>query len=223
MHKIGNHTATDPAAGKPRAFRRLSRTSAGILAAGLGAVCLAGAWPVAPNASGSGPTAQSTQVTPAAQPSAASPSGPGAKGAKPARQGRRPVLVMDDQTTAEEGPVSLDEAPPDPKKATESFRVGNFYFKRGNYEAAAARFAEAVRNKPEWLDAKKRHVEALAKAGQWKQVSALAETYAKDFPKAKDSEYFHEMTAKAAEELRKAPPEDPNKPREPHKNPPTLW
>ncbi len=222
MQKNGNHTAMEPAAGKPLALRRLLRTAIGILATGLGAACLAGAWPPPSNASGNGPATQSSQVTPAAQP-AASPSGPGSQGTKPTRRGKRPVLIMDDQTTVEKGPVSLDEALPDPKKAAESFRVGNFYFKRGNYDAAAARFAEAVRNKPEWMDARKRHVEALAKATQWKQVGATAEAYAKDFPKPKDAEYFREMAAKAAEELRQAPPEDPGKPREPHKNPPTLW
>lgn len=157
----------------------------------------------------------------AANPSATGKGKPASKPAGPPRRGGRPALVVDDQTE-QETPAAA-EAPPDPKKAAEHFKIGRFYARRGNWDAAASRFKEAVRNKPEWPEARRRHVEALTRAGDWAGAEDAARAYLEDAANAGDRKYFQETAGQAAAERAKLPADAQAKPREPVKPPPTLW
>jgi len=53
-----------------------------------------------------------------------------------------------------------------PLQASKELQVGNFYFKRGSYKAAAQRFEEATRWNPGYGDAFLRWAEALEKLGE---------------------------------------------------------
>ena len=74
-----------------------------------------------------------------------------------------------------------------PIQASHELKVGNFYFKKGNYRAAAERFQEAARWNPGYAEAYRRLGDALEK---WKGPKAAREAYEKYVkldPEAKDA------------------------------------
>jgi tetratricopeptide (TPR) repeat protein len=80
-------------------------------------------------------------------------------------QSRRPVLIRDTDTA--EGKEEVDIAKPkehSPLLAGQSFNVGNFYFKRGNYRGAIERYLEALEYQPELKKAYQALDRAFAKA-----------------------------------------------------------
>jgi len=79
-----------------------------------------------------------------------------------------------------------------PIQASHELKVGNFYFKKGNYRAAADRFQEATRWNPGYAEAYRRLGDALEK---WKGPKAAREAYEK-FVKL-------DPEAKAAGEIRR--------------------
>ena len=79
-----------------------------------------------------------------------------------------------------------------PLQAAKELQVGNFYFKKGNYSAAVARFREATRWNENYAEAYLRLGEALEK---WKGFPAAKQAYQK---------YLElEPNAKQAKEIRK--------------------
>lgn len=112
-------------------------------------------------------------------------------------------------------PVPLPEEPPEedesvkpaeyvlnPLQAQKELRIGNFYFKKGSWKAAAKRFEEAALWDPGYADAYLRLGETRERQ---KNKKAAAQAYAKYLELVPDS--------KRAGELRKkidaAPKEDP--------------
>lgn len=63
-----------------------------------------------------------------------------------------------------------------PLQAEKELRVGNFYFRKGSYRAAALRFREATRWNPRWAEAWLRLGEAQERLGEEK---AAREAYEK--------------------------------------------
>lgn len=63
-----------------------------------------------------------------------------------------------------------------PLQAAKELKVGNFYFKKGNYQAAAARFREATKWNPSFAEAYLRLGEALEKS---KKPEAAKDAYRK--------------------------------------------
>ncbi len=60
---------------------------------------------------------------------------------------KKPRLIRDDQTQSEsEEEIIL----PDANQAKEHVKVGDFYFKRKNFKAAADRYQEAIKYGPTW-------------------------------------------------------------------------
>jgi len=74
-----------------------------------------------------------------------------------------------------------------PIQAEKELKVGNFYFKKRSYQAAAARFREATRWNENYAEAYLRLGETLEK---WKGLKAAVEAYAKYLklePEGKDA------------------------------------
>lgn len=84
--------------------------------------------------------------------------------------------------TAPEEPPEEDEAYAtkeysfNPLQAEQELKVGNFYFRRGNYRAASARFREATKWNGQYAEAWRRLGEALER---WKDLDAAREAYEK--------------------------------------------
>ena len=106
----------------------------------------------------------------------------------------RPAEQAKPQQTEEQEPPEEDESlrPKEysfnPLEAERDLKVGNYYFKKGNYKAAASRFREATRWNPTYAEAFLRLGDSEEKL---KDKSAAREAYAKYLelaPDAKDAE-----------------------------------
>jgi tetratricopeptide (TPR) repeat protein len=80
-------------------------------------------------------------------------------------QSRKPVLIRD--TDKADGKEEADEPKPkehSPLLAEKSYNVGNFYFKKKNYQGAIERYLEALEYQPELKKALEALDRAFAKA-----------------------------------------------------------
>jgi len=105
----------------------------------------------------------------------------------------RPPEPASPQQVEQEPPEEDDSLKPkeysfNPLEAERDLKVGNYYFKKGNYKAAASRFREATRWNPTYAEAFLRLGESEEKL---KDKPAAQEAYAKYLelaPEAKDAE-----------------------------------
>jgi len=91
---------------------------------------------------------------------------------------RKPALIRD--TDKAEGKDEAEAAKPkeyNPLQAQASLKIGDFYFKRKNYQAAIERYIEALEYQPNLIAACEALGQAYVKAGR---VEKAVETY-KDF------------------------------------------
>ncbi len=98
---------------------------------------------------------------------------------KPPAKGR-PVLIPDDQT---QQPAEIEDAAdsaPDPAKAEKHYDIGLWYLKTKKYDAALIRFREAIRNKPNFPEAKWKFVETLSTKKDWKNALQFSTSYLQD-------------------------------------------
>ncbi|HXG32560.1 MAG TPA: tetratricopeptide repeat protein [Bryobacteraceae bacterium] len=80
-----------------------------------------------------------------------------------------------------------------PLQAEKELKVGNFYFKKGNYRAAAARFEEAIRWNPSYAEAYLRLGEAREKL---KDTAGAQKAFQKYLELAPDSKRAAEIRKK---------------------------
>lgn len=73
-----------------------------------------------------------------------------------------------------------------PWEAEKNLRVGDFYFKRKNYDAAIARYKDALRYKPDYGLAFKRMGEAYEEKKEYAEAIAVYEKYLDVMKKAGD-------------------------------------
>jgi tetratricopeptide (TPR) repeat protein len=98
---------------------------------------------------------------------------------KPPAKGR-PVLIPDDQTQQPPEDAELAVSAPDPAKAEKHYDVGLWYLKMKKYDAAMIRFREAIRNKPNYPEAKWKFVETLSLKKDWKNALQFSTSYLED-------------------------------------------
>ncbi len=85
----------------------------------------------------------------------------------------------------EDETLAVKEYTFNPLQAEKELRVGNFYFKKGSYRAAALRFREATRWNPNWAEAWLRLGEAQEKLGDEKAAREAYEKFLELAPKHK--------------------------------------
>lgn len=69
-----------------------------------------------------------------------------------------------------------------PLQAQKELNIGNFYFKRGSFKAAAGRFEEAIKWNPGYADAYLRLGEAREKLGQKKEATEAYKAFLENAP-----------------------------------------
>jgi Tfp pilus assembly protein PilF len=74
-----------------------------------------------------------------------------------------------------------------PIQARKEIEVGNYYFKKGSYRAAAGRFQEATRWDPNYSEAYLRMGESYEKLKDWKAMRAAYEKYLELDPGGKEA------------------------------------
>ncbi len=115
------------------------------------------------------------------------------------RSKRKPVLIRADPTADKpEGVEGAEEVPPepDPQKAKEHVEVGDFYYKRQNYTAAAERYREAIQFNPKWATAYEKLVRVLEKQNAFGEAVTVCEQFVQSSDSSKDVKRFQEWSVK---------------------------
>jgi tetratricopeptide (TPR) repeat protein len=109
----------------------------------------------------------------------------------------------------------------DPHKAMKNVEVGDFYFKRGNYGAAASRYAEALLWKPNDAIATYRLAESQEKLGKLADALKNYQGYLKILPKGEYAELAKQGITRLATKTQATPPAPQPGKLQSKKNPPT--
>ncbi len=102
--------------------------------------------------------------------------------------GPKPVLIRDDRTSDRESEVEVIY--PDPIEAQRHIRVGDFYFRRKNFEAAEERYREAVKYFPRRPDSYLKLIRALEKMEKFEEALAVCREFIEANPEAPQVEQF---------------------------------
>lgn len=110
------------------------------------------------------------------------------------------LSAQQQKQTAKEDPARQEQAPPEedeslapkeysfnPMQAEKELRIGNYYFKKGSYRAAAQRFQEATRWNANFADAYLRLAEADEKRKEWKGAREAYSKYLELAPESKNA------------------------------------
>ncbi len=114
---------------------------------------------------------------------------------------KKPVLVRRDATA--DATTEPEIVTPDPNQAREHLEVGNFYFRRGNYKAAADRYREAVKYGPKNAEAYERLIRSLERMDDFEGALKVCDDFIQVNP---DSAKVQEFEKKADELKTKAKP-----------------
>ena len=87
---------------------------------------------------------------------------------------KKPVLIRADRSQEQ-----LEEIPivPDPEQARQHVEVGDFYYRRDNYEAAANRYREAILYGPKWSRGYEKLVQVLEKQHAFLEAIEVCEEF----------------------------------------------
>ncbi len=109
---------------------------------------------------------------------------------------RRPALIRDTDTAEGKEAADVPETKEyNPVLAEKAVRIGDYYFKRKNFDAAIERYLEALQYQPERVDA----YEALGRTFEKKGETLKAEEIYRDFIKKNpDSPKLAEFKSKLA-------------------------
>ena len=114
---------------------------------------------------------------------------------------RKPVLIRVDPGDEEVEETLPD---PDPLKAREHVEVGDFYYRRDNFKAAAERYREAVTYNPKWAEAYEKLIRALEKQKAFVEAIEVCEQFVESNHASAEVERFQEWGKKLKEESEKA-------------------
>ena len=110
--------------------------------------------------------------------------------------GKAPVLIRDE--------IDKPKAPatPDPAKADEEIKVGDFYFKRDNYRAAIGRYREALWHRPDSPLIYEKLIRAYEKNKEEVNARKLMQEYVEKFPSGKKTVEYARMLGRSQEQKR---------------------
>ncbi len=118
------------------------------------------------------------------------------------RSRKKPVLIRADPTA--EKVDEVEEGPPerDPQKAKEHVEIGDFYYKRQNYTAAAERYREAIQFNPKWVKAYEKLVGVLEKQNAFVEAVKVCEQFVQSSDSSKEVKRFQEWSVKLKEKAK---------------------
>jgi len=110
---------------------------------------------------------------------------------------RKPVLIRVDPTDEQVQETLPD---PDPLKAREHVEIGDFYYRRDNYKAAAERYREAVTYNPKWPEAYEKLIWALEKQKAFLEAIEVCQQFVESNHSSAEVERFQKWGEKLKEE-----------------------
>ena len=102
------------------------------------------------------------------------------------------------------GQVQETPPEPDPLRAKEHAEVGDFYYRRDNFKAAAERYRQAVTYNPKWAEAYEKLIRALEKQKAFLEAIEVCEQFVESNHSSAEVERFQEWGKKLKEENEKA-------------------
>lgn len=117
--------------------------------------------------------------------------------AQPRRPGGKPVLIRDDQTQQEEEEKVIIQNPAEAKR---HMGVGDFYYKRQNYKAAAERYRTAIDYALDWYEAYDKLTKALARQGEYDAAIEVCSLFETNNPDSGEIEKARKRARKLEEE-----------------------
>jgi len=118
------------------------------------------------------------------------------------RSGKKPVLIRADPTAEKVEEVEEGPPEPDPQKAKEHVEIGDFYYKRKNYTAAAERYREAIQFNPKWAKAYEKLVGVLEKQNAFVEAVKVCEQFVQSSDSSKEVKRFQEWSIKLKEKAK---------------------
>lgn len=109
---------------------------------------------------------------------------------------KKPLLIRVDPGEASSEEKRDEPVRPDLKQAQEHIKVGDFYFKRDNYKAAAERYREAIRYQPQRAEPYEKLIRALEKLRAFEQAIAVCHQFVASNSSSKESKRFEEWAKK---------------------------
>jgi tetratricopeptide (TPR) repeat protein len=115
----------------------------------------------------------------------------------PAAPQKRPALIRDtDKAEGKEEEEAAKEKPFNPMEADRVLKVGDYYFKRKNYDAAIQRYMEALEYQPNRFDAYEALGRAYEKQGAREKALRVYLDFLQKYPEAPRAKEFKEKAAK---------------------------
>jgi len=118
------------------------------------------------------------------------------------RSRKKPVLIRVDPTADKVEEVEEEPPEPDPQKAKEHVEIGDFYYKRKNYTAAAERYREAIQFNPKWAKAYEKLVGVLEKQNAFEEAVKVCEQFVQSSDSSKEVKRFQEWSVKLKEKAK---------------------
>lgn len=125
------------------------------------------------------------------------------------KETRVPLTPPAGETGSAPGSDVEELHPYDPHLADKDVEVGDFYFKRNNYRAAASRYAEALEYMPSHAAATYKLAEAQEKLGKNTQARANYQKYLKILPSGEYAGLAKKALERLDAQAKEAPPTSP--------------
>jgi len=111
---------------------------------------------------------------------------------------KKPVLIRADRTGEQ-----LEETPvvPDPEKARQHVEVGDFYYHRDNFEAAANRYREAILYGPKWPKGYEKLIQVLEKQRSFLEAIEVCQEFLLKNNSSDQAERFEKWAKKLKEKV----------------------
>ncbi|MBP1600883.1 MAG: hypothetical protein H6Q06_1034 [Acidobacteria bacterium] len=110
---------------------------------------------------------------------------------------KRPALIRDtDKAEGKDEEEAAKEKPFNPMEADRVLKVGDYYFKRKNYDAAIQRYMEALEYQPNRFDAYEALGRAYEKQGAREKALRVYLDFLQKYPEAPRAKEFKEKAAK---------------------------
>ena len=118
------------------------------------------------------------------------------------RSRKKPVLIRADPTAEKLEKIEEDPAEPDPQKAKEHVEIGDFYYKRQNYAAAAERYREAIQFNPKWAKPYEKLIGVLERQNAFVEAVKVCEQFVQSSDSSKEVKRFQEWSVRLKEKAK---------------------
>jgi tetratricopeptide (TPR) repeat protein len=113
--------------------------------------------------------------------------------AAPQSRSQKPALIRDtDKAEGKDEEEATKEKPFNPLEADRCLKVGDYYFKRKNYDAAIQRYMEALEYQPNRFDAYEALGRAYEKQGAREKALRVYQDFLQKYPESPRAKEFKE-------------------------------